>query len=332
MSWYFVNSTALITGQPMEIIRSMHIFINAASLIAVVLLILVGGTPTRWKQQPVVANLSYAVGCSALVVLAILVVHLSESQELGEGIISFRESCISSAYSLMLLLFSRAVLVADLPMRDRLWTTRCSLTVALAVHLLCLWCMLVFDRTIFHLGMVLSFYLAAFIIFKRLESLCTVPYAVPPAMQESVLRFVRGGRLFVIAHCSLFVSVYPQQDIVLELSRVFLSLFVLWFSVDQLIAIGNVFARHHKRSSGEYNPLPNNRLSGYFRDLARELHLSTRELQVLEMVMNGKTNHQIAIKLSISEKTVRNHMSNLYVKCDAENRVDLIYTFTPADR
>jgi DNA-binding CsgD family transcriptional regulator len=55
--------------------------------------------------------------------------------------------------------------------------------------------------------------------------------------------------------------------------------------------------------------------------------ITTRERAVLEMVMQGKNNAAIAEALGISEKTVRNHISNLYHKTDTANRVELVQTF-----
>jgi len=52
--------------------------------------------------------------------------------------------------------------------------------------------------------------------------------------------------------------------------------------------------------------------------------LSERELQVLELVAAGLTNHDIAQKLDISKRTVDNHISNILTKTKSENRVALV--------
>jgi DNA-binding NarL/FixJ family response regulator len=49
--------------------------------------------------------------------------------------------------------------------------------------------------------------------------------------------------------------------------------------------------------------------------------LSARELQVLKLVANGKDNGQIALDLQISPKTVKNHISNILMKLQIENRI-----------
>jgi DNA-binding NarL/FixJ family response regulator len=51
--------------------------------------------------------------------------------------------------------------------------------------------------------------------------------------------------------------------------------------------------------------------------------LSKRELEVLHQVSQGKSNHEIAETLSVSEKTVRNHITSLLHKLGLDNRIGL---------
>ena len=51
--------------------------------------------------------------------------------------------------------------------------------------------------------------------------------------------------------------------------------------------------------------------------------LSEREMQVLAEVARGKKNAEIAEALSLSEKTVRNHVSTILEKLNLSNRVEL---------
>lgn len=51
--------------------------------------------------------------------------------------------------------------------------------------------------------------------------------------------------------------------------------------------------------------------------------LSTRELQIVELVAASLTNQEIAEKLEISKRTVDNHISNIFTKTSTSNRIAL---------
>jgi DNA-binding NarL/FixJ family response regulator len=53
-------------------------------------------------------------------------------------------------------------------------------------------------------------------------------------------------------------------------------------------------------------------------------NLSKRELQVLRCIADGLTNQQISEKLYLSMGTVKNYVSNLYLKLDVSNRTEAI--------
>jgi DNA-binding NarL/FixJ family response regulator len=48
--------------------------------------------------------------------------------------------------------------------------------------------------------------------------------------------------------------------------------------------------------------------------------LTNREIEILKLLANGMANKQIAYHLKISEKTVRNHVSNTYEKLGIYDR------------
>jgi DNA-binding NarL/FixJ family response regulator len=48
--------------------------------------------------------------------------------------------------------------------------------------------------------------------------------------------------------------------------------------------------------------------------------LTVREIEILKMLASGMANKQIAYKLTISDKTVRNHVSNMYEKLHINDR------------
>ena len=62
--------------------------------------------------------------------------------------------------------------------------------------------------------------------------------------------------------------------------------------------------------------------AGVRRDTAApRVELSVRELDVLRLIALGKDNAQIAQELYISPKTVKNHISNILMKLQIENRI-----------
>ena len=70
----------------------------------------------------------------------------------------------------------------------------------------------------------------------------------------------------------------------------------------------------------ELTPELNKRL--VFRDLDKDKidQLTRREVEVLIQVANGMINKEIAHLLSISERTVKNHISNIFKKIDVSDR------------
>jgi DNA-binding CsgD family transcriptional regulator len=52
--------------------------------------------------------------------------------------------------------------------------------------------------------------------------------------------------------------------------------------------------------------------------------LSERELEIIEWVAKGLTNSEIANELMISKRTVDNHVSNVFAKTGAKNRIALV--------
>jgi DNA-binding NarL/FixJ family response regulator len=49
--------------------------------------------------------------------------------------------------------------------------------------------------------------------------------------------------------------------------------------------------------------------------------LTPRELQILQLVLTGKTNRAIASDISISERTVEFHLDHIYTKIGVRTRV-----------
>ncbi len=55
-----------------------------------------------------------------------------------------------------------------------------------------------------------------------------------------------------------------------------------------------------------------------------DVRLSKREKEVLNLVLQGKSNKQIALSLDISVRTVEFHLKNIYTKFQINSRIELI--------
>ena len=55
-----------------------------------------------------------------------------------------------------------------------------------------------------------------------------------------------------------------------------------------------------------------------------DISLSAREIEIIQLVAEGLTNQEIADRLTISKRTVDNHVSNVFTKTGSKNRVALL--------
>ncbi|MEV4516037.1 response regulator transcription factor [Dactylosporangium sp. NPDC049525] len=79
-----------------------------------------------------------------------------------------------------------------------------------------------------------------------------------------------------------------------------------------------------------FGPVIATRLMGYFANVDREPPAATipgltqREHEILTLVAQHLTNPQIAARLGLSQKTVRNHVSNVFAKLQVADRAQAI--------
>jgi NarL family two-component system response regulator LiaR len=57
---------------------------------------------------------------------------------------------------------------------------------------------------------------------------------------------------------------------------------------------------------------------------SKDFHLTDRELEVLVLLAEGLTNQQSALRLSISQSTLKYHMTNIYRKLDVQTRSEAL--------
>ena len=60
-----------------------------------------------------------------------------------------------------------------------------------------------------------------------------------------------------------------------------------------------------------------------------DTQLSKREKEVLQLVLQGKSNKQIALSLDLSVRTVEFHLKNIYAKFQVSSRIELILKLGP---
>jgi two-component system response regulator DegU len=71
-----------------------------------------------------------------------------------------------------------------------------------------------------------------------------------------------------------------------------------------------------------------NRITMHDKDKQAENKLTAREIEVLDLIAEGMINKEIAKQLYISEKTVKNHVSNIFKKLNVSDRTQAaIYAF-----
>ncbi|MGN0385217.1 MAG: response regulator [Lachnospiraceae bacterium] len=70
----------------------------------------------------------------------------------------------------------------------------------------------------------------------------------------------------------------------------------------------------------ELVPILNSKLLKRDIDKEKIKSLTNRELEILKLVSHGQSNKDLASALNISERTVKNHLSNLFKKIDVEDR------------
>jgi DNA-binding NarL/FixJ family response regulator len=65
---------------------------------------------------------------------------------------------------------------------------------------------------------------------------------------------------------------------------------------------------------------------------SRPLGLSSREAQIMSLIAEGHSNGEIAARLVLAEKTVKNHVNRIYAKLGADSRAAAIACWADADR
>jgi DNA-binding NarL/FixJ family response regulator len=98
------------------------------------------------------------------------------------------------------------------------------------------------------------------------------------------------------------------------------------YSPDELVAAVLATASGQPRLSPSAVGVLIDRLRaiGGRREPVRPGHLSQRETEIVDQLVRGRTNAEIATSLGISEKTVKNHVNHVYAKLHTRNRAETV--------
>ena len=78
-----------------------------------------------------------------------------------------------------------------------------------------------------------------------------------------------------------------------------------------------------KKSSPNYITKTEESTQGNINSLEKEFHLTKKELKILELILEGKTNVEIAEELNNSKRTVETHRFNFMKKMNVKNLIEL---------
>ena len=78
------------------------------------------------------------------------------------------------------------------------------------------------------------------------------------------------------------------------------------------------------KKNKEWFPAGNEEVVAVSHSLLQEFNLTPRQIEVLNMMMRGLPNKRIALQLTISEPTVKEHISNILKKLGVNSRVEAI--------
>lgn len=122
--------------------------------------------------------------------------------------------------------------------------------------------------------------------------------------------------LMVIFGYIIRIPFYIYPDV---LSYQVIVTFLFFFINIPSIVYLNIFLKKNHGKWGTHPPDPARLANLYTRH-----NVTVREQEIIELLMKGKTNEEIADELYLSTKTVKNYVSNIYRKTGVKNRVQLI--------
>lgn len=119
----------------------------------------------------------------------------------------------------------------------------------------------------------------------------------------------------------LMLTVHKEVEYLLHLMDLGIEGYILKDSDStELLKAIEMVVRGEKYIQAELMPALNSKLVKRDTDRDKLDMLTDREIEVLKLVAEGKFNKEIAAQLHISERTVKNHISNIFKKIDVSDR------------
>lgn len=107
--------------------------------------------------------------------------------------------------------------------------------------------------------------------------------------------------------------IYPE----LLTLQIVVTLLFFFLNIPPLFYLNVFLKKHHGKQW--YNPPDPARLANFY----TRYDITSREQEIIDRIIKGKTNEEIGDELFISTKTVKNYVSNIYKKTGVKNRVQL---------
>jgi len=134
-------------------------------------------------------------------------------------------------------------------------------------------------------------------------------------MKKHILLYGLCGGVLIVA-----LKLIEYRFLVIEHSvEIYGGMIALFFSVVG-IWLGFKLTKHKETIVIREVPVPGSGTFVLNETRRRELGVTARELEILELMAQGLSNREIAEKLFVSENTVKTHSSRLFDKLNAKRR------------
>ena len=153
---------------------------------------------------------------------------------------------------------------------------------------------------------------------KDLPDVLLLDINMPEMNGLEVLQYIRKNKIDVKV---IVLTVHNEVEYLLKAVDMKVDGYILKDSETEILIKGILTVNEgEKYIQPELIPLLNSRMIN--RDVEKEKlkSLTKREIEVLKDIAAGSLNKEIAINLGISERTVKNHISNIFKKIDVADR------------